>query len=268
MMSWTWNTVGWILFELFVLAVGEFGRISIFVARKWVHAGKKHQSSPLAGSVSISTMCLLTRTFSICNLNLHFSTTITNFMQNFFLPAHTHHNQSTRTLAFTASGLMMLFLDPADPLARYFVYAVVVSSLMMVWELGAPFKFRYAQTRDVGITVYLIIVAIFFYLQTPLSIIRPVFFADPCGAVVGKWLSARIRNPAWIGKKTVGGTLAVFTAGYFSLAFGSPIERLFIAAVIAFAEGMSAAYDNLFIAAVVLVSYFALVEPAPTSAFT
>ena len=71
---------------------------------------------------------------------------------------------------------MMLFLDPADPLARYFVYAVVISSLMMVWELGAPFKFRYAQTRDIGITVYLVFSFFFFKLINLFSYIKMIFF--------------------------------------------------------------------------------------------
>merc|ERR1711862_304548 len=35
----------------------------------------------------------------------------------------------------------------------------------MVWEIGINFRFRYAKVRDVGISVYLIIVVIFFYNQ-------------------------------------------------------------------------------------------------------
>ena len=50
---------------------------------------------------------------------------------------------------------MMLYLDPFDWRSRYFVYSVVISSLLMVWEV-TPIKFRYARTQDVGMTVYLV----------------------------------------------------------------------------------------------------------------
>merc|ERR1719220_1767979 len=62
-----------------------------------------------------------------------------------------------RKLCHSCSGLLMLHLDPHDALARYFVYAVAASSLIMVWQVGIKFKFRYASTRDVGISVYLVL---------------------------------------------------------------------------------------------------------------
>ena len=74
-----------------------------------------------------------------------------------------------RKTCHAVSGVMMLHLDMGDPLARYFVYAVAVSSLMMVWQLGTTYNFRFSSTRDVGITVYLIIVSAFFYTLTPLG---------------------------------------------------------------------------------------------------
>jgi len=193
----TWTTWNWIWFELLcVLALAEFGPLSDFTARKWVHM---------------------------------------------------------------ASGFMMLYLDPADWLARYFVYSVVVSSLVMVWEIGPlPFKFRYAKARDVGITVYLLIVAAFFYTQTSLWIIMPVFFADPAGAVVGKFLTKHMGhsiNFRWNGEKTIFGTLAVFAVAFLTLTYGEIREKLLLAGVIAFAEGLSKDYDNLLIAGVVLIGY-------------
>ena len=117
---------------------------------------------------------------------------------------------------------MMLHLDMSDWLARYFVYSVAVSSLMMVWQVGTSYNFRFSRTRDVGISVYLCIVVAFFYTNTPLGqvflyndqlikslieIINPVFFADPLGALTGKTLtSSGITNPKWIGEKTIGWT--------------------------------------------------------------
>ena len=69
--------------------------------------------------------------------------------------------------------------------------------------MGIKFKFRYASTRDIGISVYLVLVVVFFYNQLPLEIIKPVFFADPLGALVGRQLTeSRLWNPAWTGKKS------------------------------------------------------------------
>ena len=67
------------------------------------------------------------------------------------------------------SGVMMLHLDMTDWMARYFVYSVAGSSLIMVWQIGTTYKFRFSSTRDIGISVYLIIVTLFFFTQTPLG---------------------------------------------------------------------------------------------------
>ena len=124
----------------------------------------------------------------------------------------------------------------------------------MVWEV-APFQFRYSSAQDVGISIYLIIVCSFFYLQLPLVIVRPIFFADPMGAVVGKTLTNKgIYNPAWINSKTIGGSLAVFIACYLSLSFGNHMEKLIISVIVAVAEGVSSKYDNLLITLVVIAA--------------
>jgi len=168
-------------------------------------------------------------------------------------------NFGARKLCHSFSGFMMLHLDSADPLARYFVYSVAVSSLVMVWELGINFKFRYAKLRDVGISVYLIIVVVFFYNQIPLEIIKPVFFADPLGALVGRYLTEEgYTNPRWVGEKTVGGTCAVFLSTLATLGFGSWLEKMVLAVVVAVAEGLSKDFDNLFIAAIVIGGYIVL----------
>merc|ERR1719220_1689681 len=150
-----------------------------------------------------------------------------------------------RKLCHSCSGLLMLHLDPRDALARYFVYAVAASSLTMVWQVGIKFKFRYASTRDIGISVYLVLVVVFFYNQIPLEIIKPVFFADPLGALVGRQLTeSGMWNPAWIGKKTIGGSLAVFAATLATLTFGSWAQKLALSLLVALAEGLSCDYDN------------------------
>jgi len=154
---------------------------------------------------------------------------------------------------------MMLHLNPADPLARWFVYSVALSSLVMVWEIGVNYKFRYSKVRDVGISVYLIIVVVFFYNQIPLEIIKPVFFADPLGALVGRYLTEQgYTNPRWVGEKTVGGTCAVFLSTIATLGFGSWWEKFGLALVVAIAEGLSKDFDNLFIAAIVIGGHMVL----------
>jgi len=161
-----------------------------------------------------------------------------------------------RKLCHVGSGIMMLQLDPSDYLARWFVYAVAISSLMMVWEV-IPFQFRYSRSKDIGISMYLVIVVIFFYTQMPLHIIQPVFYADPMGAIVGKALTKLIPsfNPQWIGKKTVGGTLAVFITSIITLTYGTLFQKILIGAVSALVEAISLDYDNIMIAAVVIAGY-------------
>lgn len=161
-----------------------------------------------------------------------------------------------RKLCHGVSGFMMLQLDPTDDLARWFVYAVAISSLLMIWEL-LPIRFRFTKPRDIGASIYLIVVVIFFYLQVPLHIIQPVFFADPMGAIVGKGLTSLrgFPNPAWIGKKTVGGTIAVFVVSYLTLTYGTLQHKILISLLIAFVEGITLEYDNLMITAVVIVGY-------------
>ena len=67
---------------------------------------------------------------------------------------------------------------------------------------------------------------VFFYNQIPLEIIKPIFFADPLGALVGRQLTELgLWNPAWTGKKTIGGSLAVFLATLATLTFGSWVQK-------------------------------------------
>ena len=162
-----------------------------------------------------------------------------------------------RKLCHVGSGMMMLQLDPSDYLARWFVYAVAISSLLMVWEVGIPFQFRYSKPRDVGISMYLIIVVIFFYTQMPLHVIQPVFFADPMGAIVGKGLTKLVPkyNPQWIGKKTIGGTMAVFIVSMLTLTYGTQSQKILIAFLCAIVEAISLDYDNIMIATVVIAGY-------------
>jgi len=162
-----------------------------------------------------------------------------------------------RKICHAFSGVMMLHLDMEDWMARYFVYSVVASSLVMVWQVGVNFNFRFSTTRDIGVSVYLGIVTCFFYTQTPLEIINPVFLSDPLGAIVGKSLNQlNIYNPKWIKDKTLGGSLAVFCATLLTLSYGSWYYRLLLSLIVTIVEGITLQFDNLFITLTVVTGYF------------
>merc|ERR1719401_3004524 len=88
----------------------------------------------------------------------------------------------------------------------------------MTWELIPGLRpFRFGKSRDIGMTVYLLVAMLWFWLELPILVLAPMFFADPAGAIVGKWLSGLkdkgVINPVWWRgggtTKTVGGSAAV-----------------------------------------------------------
>lgn len=95
-----------------------------------------------------------------------------------------------RKLCHAGCGLGMMLLDSTRLDARLFVWSVAASSIAMTWNLSPLPPFRFARPRDVGITVYLILVSCWFYAKLPPTILAPLFFADPAGAVVCFYASA------------------------------------------------------------------------------
>ena len=55
--------------------------------------------------------------------------------------------------------------------------------------------------------------------------------------------------------KTIGGSLAVFSATLATLTFGAFAHKLLLSFLVALAEGLSCDYDNLFIAALVIAGF-------------
>ena len=98
----------------------------------------------------------------------------TNMLSNFY----------ARKLCHAGCGLGIMLLDSRRLDCRLFVWAVAGSSIAMTWNLSPLPPFRFARPKDVGITVYLTLVSAWFYYQLPPSILAPLFFADPAGAVV------------------------------------------------------------------------------------
>ena len=167
---------------------------------------------------------------------------------------------ASRKLCHAGCGLGIMLLDSTHAHSRLFVWAVAASSIAMTWNLSPLPPFRFSRPKDVGITAYLLLVSVWFALQMSSSILAPLFFADPAGAVVGKACSKAFgprRNPTWYGEKTLAGTAAVFAFTYATIAFRcTTMARLAIAAIAAVAEGIGGDFDNLAIAAVVLLGWW------------
>ncbi|KAF4669289.1 hypothetical protein FOZ61_004579 [Perkinsus olseni] len=166
-------------------------------------------------------------------------------------------NFAARKLCHAGTGLLMLCLNSKYIINRLFIYALVVVSLTMTWELTPKLpNWRFGIYGDVGITIYLLVVGFWYYMQLPVVVLAPVFFADPAGAVT----SGRF-NPPWVGSKTVLGSAAVLIVAFFTL--HSPVgllSRLLVAVIVAMVEAIGGKYDNLCITAVVLTAWWALTD--------
>lgn len=173
-------------------------------------------------------------------------------------------NFHARKLCHAGTGLMLLQLDSRQQLVRFFVYAVGLSALAMTWEVHPRLRpFRFGRTRDIGMTAYMLVAMLWFFLQLPVYVLAPMFFADPMGAVVGKYLSGLkdngVQNPIWWSHggvtKTIGGSAAVL---FFTvLTFAPPatlLQRLLVGVAAVLAEAIGGAYDNFLLVLVVVGS--------------
>merc|ERR1719414_228564 len=134
---------------------------------------------------------------------------------------------------------------------------VAVGGLVMTWEVVPKLKpFRFGKARDIGMTVYML----WFYSQLPIRALAPMFFADPAGAIVGKYLSSLkdrgVRNPVWWRgggtQKTIGGSAAVLL--FTAVSFAPPAtlaQRLLVGVLAVLAEALGGAFDNLLLVIVV-----------------
>lgn len=167
-------------------------------------------------------------------------------------------NFVARKACHAGSGFLMLQLRSEDMEARVFVYMVVVTSLSMTWKLLPSWvpTFRFGDDYDAGITIYLLIVFMWFAAQQPTAALAPLFFADPAGAVFGKLASRRSFNVEWYENKTVVGTAAVFVFAYVSLDIPSAGPRLGVALLCALCEAVGGkTFDNAVIAVPALASW-------------
>jgi len=94
-----------------------------------------------------------------------------------------------------------------------------------------------------------------------LSIVAPMFFADPAGAIIGKLFSKHVPrlNPRWIGEKTVWGSTAVFIFTFFSIFYPVTLmQRLLVSVIAMVAEAVGGDYDNLLLVLAVLGGYIVI----------
>jgi hypothetical protein len=169
-----------------------------------------------------------------------------------------------RKLCHSGTGLVLLQLDSREPQARQFVYIVGLGALAVTWGLVPRIKpFRFARRHDEGMTVFMIVAMIWFYMELPIQVLAPMFFADPAGAVVGKYLSGLkeygVKNPIWWRgggtQKSVGGSAAVLF--FTMLTFASPatlLQRFVIGVLAVFFEALGGAFDNLLLVLLVVGS--------------
>jgi len=126
-------------------------------------------------------------------------------------------------------------------------------------------KFRFADMYDTGITIYLLAVSAWFYLQYPVEVLMPMFFADPAGAIVGKFCSHYFKeyNPRWYGTKTIAGSLAVFVVAIATLGFHcSMISKLVIGVGCVLAEAFGGTFDNLTLGLIILTAWVVCATPS------
>ena len=164
---------------------------------------------------------------------------------------------AARKLCHSACGFGIMNLDPTSQNNQFFVWLVSISSISMTWSL-LPFipNFRFGRRSDVGITIYLTLVSVWFYLHLPPPLLMPLFFADPAAAIVGKGVGNRRWNPKVWGNKTLAGSTTVVLITYLTITYACSVEaRLLIAAMSGIAEAVGGDFDNAAIGGVVLGGY-------------
>lgn len=173
-------------------------------------------------------------------------------------------NFVSRKICHAGTGVLTLTLDSRQADARAAMWIITFSSIAMTWNLTKAVgikPFRFGAEKDVGITIYLCLVTWWFYAQLPLAALSPMFFADPAGAVVGKFLTRNgFPNRTWYLNKTVGGSAAVLLVTAATLlVFYPPMPAVLLAGLsvgAVVAEALGGQYDNLFLAGVVIGSFW------------
>ncbi|CBZ50396.1 hypothetical protein NCLIV_008650 [Neospora caninum Liverpool] len=112
---------------------------------------------------------------------------------------------------------------------------------------------KFAKKRDKGVILFNAIVAVWAVFDLPFSALAPMFYADPCGAIVG----TLVESPKWKGDKTVAGSAAVFVVTLLAAYSVECIwHRVVLAVLCTILEAVGGDYDNMLMSAPVIAYYF------------
>ena len=167
-------------------------------------------------------------------------------------------NFAARKACHAGTGILILQVKSVELQGRVCVYMMVFVALGLTWKIFPRWvpSFRFSDDYDAGITIYSLIVALWFAAQQPAVALAPLFFADPAGAVFGKLATRHGVNRQWYENKTVVGTFAVALFAYLSLNIPGVLPRLAVALLCALAEAFGGrTFDNAAIAVPTLASW-------------
>tara|TARA_Y100001970_G_C14236933_1_gene862409 strand:+ start:2360 stop:2947 length:588 start_codon:yes stop_codon:yes gene_type:complete len=104
--------------------------------------------------------------------------------------------------------------------------------------------------KDIGIFSYGLICCLCLVLSVPYSVMGPLFYADPAGAIIGR----TIESPKIFGNKTLAGSTAVFGTAFITTP-GDIGDKLGISIIIAIIELFGGKIDNSLIGLFLIGQY-------------
>ncbi|PHJ16006.1 phosphatidate cytidylyltransferase [Cystoisospora suis] len=170
-----------------------------------------------------------------------------------FTPKNKLSDFAARKLTHLSMGTLLLFMEPnGHPYLKIFVVAVAAGAV-----LSCVFKpLRFAQKYDKGIILFNVLVAVWALLDLPFAPLAPMFYADPCAAIVGTTVESR----KWYKNKTIAGSAAVFVVTLLTaFTVDYAWHRLAIAALCTLLEALGGDYDNLLMS-IPVIGYFLIFQ--------
>nr|CEL65004.1 TPA: phosphatidate cytidylyltransferase [Neospora caninum Liverpool] len=167
-----------------------------------------------------------------------------------FTPKRKLSDFSARKLTHISMGTLLLLLK-TEGHSYVKIFIIIVAVCAILSSLYKPLRF--AKKRDKGVILFNAIVAVWAVFDLPFSALAPMFYADPCGAIVG----TLVESPKWKGDKTVAGSAAVFVVTLLAAYSVECIwHRVVLAVLCTILEAVGGDYDNMLMSAPVIAYYF------------